>query len=329
VDYKENKVQERNVTIAILGAAGAAGKAVAAALQQRNIPFRAVGRNKARLEEAFKHYPGAELVDADLMTVEGVRKAVRGMSTLIHAAGVLYSDFERLPPMMRASIDGAVAEGVKRIVLITNVYSYGRPRTSPVKEDHPREPHTKKGQLRKQQEDLLMEAHAQGKLQAQIVRFPDFYGPDAEYSFSIELFRAAVAGKPANLLGNIDLPHEFIYTPDIGQVLAELATRDDVWGEVWNCGGAGTITQRQLVTRAFEAAGRKPKFRVAGTGLVRVMGLFIPLMRELVEMMYQWQETPLVLDDSKLRAKLGSVKKTSYEDGIRLTVDALKSRAAK
>jgi nucleoside-diphosphate-sugar epimerase len=317
------------VTIAILGAAGAAGKAVAAALQQRNIPFRAVGRNKARLAEAFKHYPGAELVDADLMTVEGVRKAARGMSTLIHTAGVLYTDFERLPPMMRASIDGAVAEGVKRMALVTNVYSYGRPRTSPVKEDHPREPHTKKGQLRKQQEDLLMEAHAQGKLQGLAVRFPDFYGADAEYSFSIELFRAALAGKPVNLLGNIDLPHEFIYAPDIGPVLVDLATRDDVWGEVWNCGGAGTITQRQFVTRMFEAVGRKPKFRVAGSGLVRVMGLFSPFMRELTEMMYQWQETPLVLDDSKLRAKLGSVKKTPYEDGIPLTVEALKARAAK
>lgn len=329
VNYKWNEVQESNVTIAILGAAGAVGKAVAAALRQRNIPFRAVGRNKARLEAAFKDYPGAELVEADLMTVEGARKASRGMSTLIHTAGVTYTEFERLPPMMRASIDGAVAEGVKRIVLATNVYPYGRPRTSPVKEDHPREPHTKKGQLRKQQEELLLEAHAQGKLQGLVVRFPDFYGADAEYSFAIGMAQAAVAGKAANLVGNIDLPHEFIYIPDAGPVLVDLALRDDVWGEVWHCGGASTITQRQFVTQLFEAAGRKPKFRAAGSGLVRMIGLFDPFMRELFEMMYQWQETPLVLDDSKLRAKLGNVKKTSYEEGIRLTIGELKARAAK
>ncbi len=317
------------MTIAIFGAAGAVGKAVAATLHQRNIPFRVVGRNRARLEAVFGRYPGAELVDADLMTVEGVRKASRGVDTIIHTAGVLYTEFEKLPPMMRASIDGAVAEGVKRIALATNVYPYGRPRTSPVKEDHPREPHTKKGQLRRQQEDLLMEAHAQGKLQALAVRFPDFYGPDAEYSFSIGMFQAALAGKTANLLGDIDLPHEFIYIPDGGPVLVDLATRDDVWGEVWHCAGAGTLTQRQFATKLFEAAGRKPKFRVAGSGMVRVLGLFDPFMRELSEMMYQWQETPLVLDDSKLRAKLGSVKKSSYEDGIRLTLEAMKARPAK
>ena len=33
------------------------------------------------------------------------------------------------------------------------------------------------------------------------------------------------------------------------------------------------------------------------------------------------QETPLILDDSKLLAKLGSVRKTPYDEGIRLTIE--------
>lgn len=315
--------------IAIFGAAGAVGKAVAATLHQRNIPFRAVGRSRNRLQEAFGRYPGAELVDADLMTVEGVRKASRGVDLILYTAGVNYTEFERLPPMIQAAIDGASAEGVKRLALVTNVYPYGRPRTTPVKEDHPREPHTKKGQLRKQQEDMLMEAHARGRLQALAIRFPDFFGPEAEYSFTIRWFQAAQQGKAADLLGNIDLPHEFIYIPDSGPVIADLTARDDVWGEIWNCGGPGTISQHQFLTRICEQAGTRPKFRVAGTGMVRFIGLFVPFMREVVEMMYQWQESPLVLDDSKLRAKLGEVKKTSYEEGIRLTWQALKAQPAK
>jgi nucleoside-diphosphate-sugar epimerase len=36
-----------------------------------------------------------------------------------------------------------------------------------------------------------------------------------------------------------------------------------------------------------------------------------------------------MLDDSKLRAKLGEVKKTSFEEGIRLTWQALKAQPAK
>lgn len=315
--------------IAILGAAGAVGKAVAETLHSRGLPFRVVGRNRARLEAAFGKYPGAEVVDADLSTVEGVRKATRGVDLAFYTVGVSYMDFALLPPMMRAAVEGASAEGVKRMVLATNLYSYGRPRTTPLREDHPREPHTKKGQLRKQQEDLLLEAHAQGKLQAAVVRFPDFFGADAEYSFAIRWGQAAVAGKAADLLGNPDLPHEFIYIPDSGPVLVDLGLRDDVWGESYCCGGPGTLSQRQFVTKLFELASRKSKVRVAGPGLVKMMGLFNPFMRELHEMMYQWQETPMVVDDSKLRAKLGTVKKTSYDDGIRQMYEALKARAGR
>jgi nucleoside-diphosphate-sugar epimerase len=42
-------------------------------------------------------------------------------------------------------------------------------------------------------------------------------------------------------------------------------------------------------------------------------------MRELPEMLYL-QETPVLLDDEKLRNKLGSVHKTSYDEGIQLTL---------
>jgi len=57
------------------------------------------------------------------------------------------------------------------------------------------------------------------------------------------------------------------------------------------------------VTKVFAAVGRAPKFRVAGRNLLRVMGLFNPLMRELVEMHYL-QTTPVALDDSALPAEL-------------------------
>jgi hypothetical protein len=37
------------------------------------------------------------------------------------------------------------------------------------------------------------------------------------------------------------------------------------------------------------------------------------------------QETPVILDDSKLAAKLGGLHKTSYDEGIRLTVEHLRA----
>lgn len=67
-------------------------------------------------------------------------------------------------------------------------------------------------------------------------------------------------------------------------------------------------------------AGRKPKLRVASKLSLRLLGLFNPLMRELVEMHYL-QTTPVLLDDSALVRLLGNVEKTPYEQGLRLTLD--------
>ena len=59
-----------------------------------------------------------------------------------------------------------------------------------------------------------------------------------------------------------------------------------------------------FIQKIYQAAGREPKFRSAGRTLLRMMGWFNPIMRELPEMLYL-QETPVLLDDEKLRNKLG------------------------
>ena len=74
-----------------------------------------------------------------------------------------------------------------------------------------------------------------------------------------------------------------------------------------------------FITRIYRAAGRAPKYRTAGAGLLKVIGWFNPLFRELPEMLYL-QETPVILDDSKLHKKLGQVHKTSYDEGIQRTL---------
>jgi nucleoside-diphosphate-sugar epimerase len=48
------------------------------------------------------------------------------------------------------------------------------------------------------------------------------------------------------------------------------------------------------------------------------MGLFMPFLRELPEMRYQWDE-PYLIDDSRFRARFG-VKPTPIADGARATV---------
>lgn len=309
--------------IALFGAAGAIGKSVAAALAASGQPYRVVGRNVASLRAGFGADPLAEIVGWDPNDPASVRAAAEGVDTLVYMVGVNYWQFELHPELMRKTLEGAVAAGVKHIVLIGTVYPYGRAVANPVREDHPREPHTFKGRMRKAQEDILMQAHAEGRIRATVLRLPDFYGPGVEASLLHGAAKAAVKGGTADMLGPLDRPHEFVFVPDVGPVVTRLIDTPAAFGKIWHLAGAGVTTQRDVVAEMERQTGRKLKRRVAGKTMLRLFGLFNPMMREMVEMNYLLTD-PLLMDDSALQRLIGPIHKTSYAEGIRRTLDALR-----
>jgi nucleoside-diphosphate-sugar epimerase len=181
--------------------------------------------------------------------------------------------------------------------------------------------------MRLAQENLVLAAHGRDGLSTLVLRLPDFYGPGIERSLLNGVFEAAANGKRAQVIGPVDVPHEFIYLPDIGPVVEQLTRTPDAYGRWWHLAGAGTITQREVARQAYALAGRQPKLMVAGKTLLRILGLFNPLMRELVEMNYLMTE-PVVLDDSALTELIGPIARTSYEEGIRHAFDAARESAS-
>ncbi|HUI78708.1 MAG TPA: SDR family oxidoreductase [Bryobacteraceae bacterium] len=305
---------------AIFGAAGTIGPVVAVELDRRGIPFRVVGRSRFKLEEVFGKLPHAEIFDADVGDLRSASAAARGVDTIIYAVGLPYPSHHLHPALMRTTVEAAAAMKVGRLVLVSSVYGYGAPRSPRVPETHPRMPETRKGQYRKEQEDMVLEAHQQGRLRSLIVRLPDFYGPGAGNSLAHQVFSAAVAGKPANWIGPVNTPHEFVFVADTGPVIVDLAECASCYGEAWNFGGPGSINTLDFITRVYRALGRAPRYRSVGRGMLKALGLFSPLMRELREMIYL-QETPVILDDSKLLEKFPQIHKTSYDEGIRETLE--------
>jgi len=313
--------------VALFGAAGVIGQSIAAALSREGRRYRVVGRSEASLREAFGADPLAEIVTWNPNSPASVQAAAEGIETLLYMVGVNYWQFELHPELMQKTIDGAIAAGVKNIILIGTVYPYGRARSNPVREDHPREPHTFKGRLRKAQEDLLMQAHKAGRINATVLRLPDFYGPGVEASLLHRAALAAVNGGTADMVGPIDCPHEFVFVPDVGPVVARLLDTPAAFGKIWNLAGAGVTTQHELVAEMERLTGRKLKLRVVGKTMLRLIGLFNPFMREMVEMNYLMTD-PLIMDDSALRQLIGPIRKTSYQEGIRQTLAAVAKTGA-
>jgi nucleoside-diphosphate-sugar epimerase len=307
--------------VALFGAAGATGNSIAAALRAQQQPYRVVGRSQEALQRDFGSDPFAEVVTWNPDDAVSVIAAAKDIDTIIYLVGVPYDHFELHPQLMRKTLDGAIAAGVSRILLIGTVYPYGLAQTNPVREDHARHPHTFKGRMRKEQEDLLLDADAAGKIRGAVLRLPDFYGPAVDKSFLYRIFGAAAKGTRAQVIAPLDQPHEYVFVPDVGPVVVRLIDNPGAWGRWWHLAGRGTITTREVVNRAFALTGHKPRMLVAGKTTLRLMGLFNPLMREMVEMNYL-QTSPVILDDSALRRLLGEINKTPYDDGIRACVKA-------
>ena len=309
-------------SIALIGASGSLGKSITSALNAKDKSYRVVGRSEASLRATFGNDAHATIATWNPDVPESIRLALAGIDTAIYLVGVNYWQFELHPQLMRKTLDGAIAAGVKKLLLIGTVYPFGRPQTERVREDHPREPHTYKGRMRKEQEDLVLAAHDSRKIQTAILRLPDFYGPGVDKSFLWSAFQAAKTGKRAQLVGPIDTPHEFVYLPDAGVTAERLIAEPRAWGNAWNLGGAGVTSAHAMADEIFTQAGQKPKYTVAGKTILRIFGLFNPMVRELVEMHYL-QTSPVILDDTRLKNLLGDLPKTPYKEGIRQTLASI------
>lgn len=307
---------------AIIGASGAVGRALVDEWQRRSVRPVVLARDAARLEALFGGR--AEIRAADLARPEEAARALEGVREAVYCVGLPYPRFAEHPVLMRKALEAARRAGVRRMIVVTSVYSYGHPRAARVSEDHPREPETRKGRFRKEQEDAAVEAHSPGVFETLVLHLPDFYGPYASNSLAFLMLESLMQGRAARWLGDPDAPHEFVFVPDAARVIAELLARPACFGRRWNLAGAGAISGREFAALAARELGVPARILPTGRLMLRLGGLFRPLLRELVELQYLG-ETPVLLDDRALAAALGGIPKTPYSEGVREMIAWMRS----
>jgi nucleoside-diphosphate-sugar epimerase len=227
-------------------------------------------------------------------------------------------------PALQAGVLAAAQAAGARLVSMENVYMYGRAAGRPFTEDRPLQAHTRKGRLRADMTTDLLAAHQAGRVEVAIGRASDYYGPrgGAQSNLGDRVFAPALTGGAATVLGDPDQPHTYTYIPDIAEGLAVLGEHPAAPGEVWHLpNDPDTGTTRALVELAYTAAGHPgATVRSTPTLLLRALGLANPTVRELVEMLYEFEE-PFVVDSTKITTRLG-VTHTPYPAGI---ADTLRS----
>ena len=290
-----------NSELHVVFGTGAIGMAVMDELVRRGTRrVRVVNRSgRARVPH------GVEVVGGDATDEAFTREASEGASVIYFALNPPYYKWPELFPGLQAGVlEGAAAAGAK-LIAMENLYMYGPTHGRPITEDLPYAANTRKGRVRARMSEELMEAHKSGRVRVAIGRASDFFGPRALASAAGEqVFGRAVEGKSAQVFGDPDQPHTYTYVPDIGKGLVILGEREEALGRAWHIPSPETLTTRRFVEMIFEEVGKPARIQAPPKIVLRVLGLFNPILRETIEMRYEFDE-PFVVDDSDFRRTFG------------------------
>jgi nucleoside-diphosphate-sugar epimerase len=300
----------------ILGANGTIGKVLAKELRNYTDKIRLVSRNPRKVNESDELFP------ADLSVQGMVDKAVEGSDVVYLVVGFDYKLQvweDKWPKLMRSVIDACIKYNA-RLVFFDNVYMYDIIAISHMTEDSPINPPSKKGLVRMAIAQMILDEVKAGNLLALIARSADFYGPDNDKSFLTEIvFKNLKKGKAANWFIDADKKHSFTYTPDAARATAMLGNTDDAYNQVWHLPtDNNALTGREIIGLIAKEMNIKEKVSVMPMWLIKILGLFIPILREMPEMMYQYNRD-YFFDSSKFDKRF-NFKTTTYQDGVKQTV---------
>ncbi len=287
-------------TLHVVVGAGGLGRTVAHELVTQGHRVRLVSRSE------HSAGPDIESVRADATDPAQLDTALAGADVVYQCSQPEYTRWaEEFPQLQRGILDATVRAGAD-LVIADNLYMYGDPNGTVINEASPEAPVTKKGRVRKAMADAALEAHHAGMLRVAISRPSNYFGPGHDQS-SKAVFGAAVKGKSMRFYGRMDAPHSSTYLPDAARAMATLGTTDQGWGSVWIPPVQPAITQHELASRVWTAAGNagNPRVSVLSRRELALLGIFIPLLREVDEMYYEY-ERPFVVDSSKFQGAFGA-----------------------
>jgi nucleoside-diphosphate-sugar epimerase len=203
------------------------------------------------------------------------------------------------------------------------MYMYDRDCLGRMDEETPVRPTSRKGRVRAEIAQMLFDAVGAGEVEALIARAADFYGPgrQAHSVLTQTVFERLANGRSGQWLLSADRRHSFTYTPDAALGTALLGNAGDTWGEVWHLPtAADPPTGREWIELIAAGLGVEPKVQVASELMLRAMGLFVPALREVREMAYQYDRDYVFLSD-KFNARFDFAP-TAWADGIRAVIEA-------
>jgi nucleoside-diphosphate-sugar epimerase len=294
---------------------GPIGTATAGLLAERGHEVLVLSRSGGASTDAVRH-AAVDAADGEALT-----RAVGRADMLYNAVNPPdYAAWTRDWPPIAAALLTAAEHAGAGLVLMGNLYGYGRP-AGPMAPEDPLAATDAKGRLRARMWRDALAAHEAGRVRVTEARASDFVGPGvpAGQSHLVRQLDTLRRGRRAWVIGDPDAAHSWTHVPDVAATLVTLGSDDRSWGRAWHVPSPPPRTQRQALTDLARAMGAPPA-RVSGIPwpLVRAVGVAVPLMREILAIRHQWDQD-FVLDASATTATFG-LTATPWDDVVRATV---------
>ena len=292
-------------SVIILGANGRFGRASSRAFLRAGWAVRTFTRklpDHAKPSQ-YEHVAGNAL-DADALA-----EAARGCDVIVNALNPQYHNWKRdLPRLTEAVISAARSTGAT-VMIPGNVYNFGEYMPAILTEDTPHIPTTRKGQMREQMEEAYAVAADDG-VQTIILRGGDFMERHKTGNWFDTYIAAKAAQGKITYPGPLDQVHAWAYLPDMARAMVALADKRRELGRFSTFGFEGfNLTGAELVEGIENALARKMKVSDMPWPIMRLLGWFMPSIREVLEMRYLWQ-VPHTIDGEPLRDVLPGFQTT-------------------
>ena len=281
--------------------AGTVGSALARLLAERGEEVVVLSRSGS----GPKH-PAVRRVAGDAASPDVVGAASRGAAVLYNCANPPYHRWPTAwPPIAAALLAAAQAEGAV-LATVSNLYGYG-PVEAPMTEDLPLAAAGVKGRTRVEMWRRALAAHESGRVRVTEVRGSDYLCPGGQSHLGDRVMPRLLAGKGIRVLPGADTAHTWTSPEDVATLLAVVGGDERAWGRAWHVPSAPPRSQREAIADLAATAGLGP-VRVAelSAALLTVLGLVMPIIRELPEVAYQL-ERDFVLDSSAAQSAFGLV----------------------
>lgn len=296
------------VAVLVTGAAGFLGRALLCALLARGRQVRAFDLRRGDLSD-----DRLEWVVGDVCDAERVRDACAGVEVVYHLAALIPQRKATAARMHAVNVggtqnvlDGALAQGVRRVVYLSSAEVYGIPAEIPCRETTPLNPLGEYGHNKVAAEALCREASARG-LEVTILRPPTIVGPGLDEPFLVGLLDALRHGKPVTVLGKGENRFHFVHVEDVVAACLIVADHPAAVGEVFNLASTAAMPVREMVEQAIKRTGSASRVRSVPVWLARLaVSLLHPLGKSPLEPEHlAIAVADYVFDTSKARQMLG------------------------